>query len=302
MPVALPVATIPTDRASARLRIALTYLWRHRRLPKLAAPTLFTEMVQLRKLHDRDPRLPRMADKQFAKRIVADRLGEDWIVPTLWSGTHLPEAPDWPRPFVVKSRHGCNQTAFVRTGTEDWPAIRTRAHGWLRHAYGGWLDEWLYAGIEAGLVVEPFIGVAGRLPLDYKFYVFGGRVAFVQVHLDRVHAHRWIVLDRSWRSLPVCSMRIDLPPPSALDKMIDAAEMLGQDFDFVRVDFYQPRDTPLFGEMSFYPGSGLDPFDPPALDRVMGKLWLAARSDIGWPGADSKIDGWRPTLPVTANG
>jgi hypothetical protein len=27
--------------------------------------------------------------------------------------------------------------------------------------------------------------------------------------------------------------------------------------------------------MTFYPGSGLDSFDPPELDEALGRLWLA---------------------------
>jgi hypothetical protein len=76
---------------AALLRVNLTYLWRHRRLPKLAKPSLFSEMVQLRKLRDRDVRMPIMADKVAVKSIVADRLGLEWVVPMLWSGSQLPE-------------------------------------------------------------------------------------------------------------------------------------------------------------------------------------------------------------------
>lgn len=47
--------------------------------------------------------------------------------------------------------------------------------------------------------------------------------------------------------------------------MIAAAETLGRAFDFVRVDLYDLGVIPRFGEMTFYPGSGLDPFDPPRL-------------------------------------
>jgi len=42
----------------------------------------------------------------------------------------------------------------------------------------------------------------------------------------------------------------------------------------VRVDFYEIDGHPRFGEMTFYPGSGLDPFDPPALDAMLGDRWL----------------------------
>jgi hypothetical protein len=268
----LPPAKPGDDRA-ARLRIALTYLWRHRRLPDLACPGLFTELVQLRKLQDRDPRMPAMADKVAVKSIVADRLGRDWVIPMLWSGTELPARLPWTPPVVVKARHGCNQNIFVRAGLRDWTAAHHASARWMRHDYGRWLDEWLYPHIPRGLLVEPLIGT-GALPIDYKIYVFGGQATHVQVHLDRARNHRWVMHDPDWRA--IANDAPIVPRPTALPAMLAAAEQLADGFDFARVDFYQPGEQPLFGEICFYPGSGLDPFDPPQLDGELGRLWLRA--------------------------
>lgn len=287
-----------------RGRITLTYLWRHRRLPRLRAPRLFTELVQHRKLHDRDPLLRQLVDKVAVKAWVAERLGADWVIPTLWHGAELPAEPPWPLPFAVKSSHGCRQHAFVRDGTEDWDAIRRDARRWTRGAYGRWLDEWAYARLRPGLLVEPFIGTDGALPTDYKFYVFAGRVAFVQVHLDREHAHRWVLLDRDWCRVSEATADIDPASPPALQRMIAAAEALGRDFPFVRVDLYAAGDRPLFGEMTFYPGSGLDPFAPVSLDRLLGQHWLralgATPSRLARPGHDraTAAKGDRRTAPA----
>jgi TupA-like ATPgrasp len=282
--IARPQSSDVSNRArrdhGARIRIMITYCWRHGRLPNLNMPTRFTELVQNRKLHDRDVRLPTFADKVQVKDIVARTLGSEWIIPTLWSGTSLPLTPQWPMPFVVKSRHGCNQRAFVRDGQEDWQAIRRTAHRWLTHTYGEWLDEWLYSQIPKGLLVEPFVGTAGVLPIDYKFYVFGGKVEFIQIHLEREHAHRWIALDRNWNRVSAPSRDRDPKKPHTLAAMIEAAEHLGREFDFVRADFYDAGGAPLFGELTFYPGSGLDPFNPDTLDEAMGTLW---RSAMGLP-------------------
>lgn len=265
------------DRA-ARLRIGLTYLWRHRRVPNLSAPALFTELVQRRKLRDRDPRMPRMADKVTAKSLVAAQLGREWIIPTLWTGDKLPAKSPWDRPVVVKSRHGCNQNAFVRGSGDEWRRARAASAKWMRRDYGWWLDEWLYSHILRGLLIEPMIGSGGELPVDYKILVFGGQATHVQVHIDRAHDHRWILHDRDWR--PLSSHASTVPRPTALPAMLAAAETLAEGFDFVRVDFYQPDSQPLFGEISFYPGSGLDPFAPQTLDAELGQLWLQA--DAQW--------------------
>ncbi len=262
------------------LRINLTYLFRHGQLPNLKYPRLFNELVQVRKLTNRDPRLPRLADKVLVKRFVADRLGEDWVVPTLWHGPELPASSEWPAPFVVKSRHGCNQCIFLRSDDHDWSFVVRQANDWTSGRYGFWLDEWLYSQIEPGVLVEQFIGNGQALPVDYKFYVFGGRVQYVQVHLQREHRHRWILFDRTWARLTPGSRDLGLDRPKSLPRMIEAAETLALEFDFVRVDMYEHDERPLFGEMTFYPGSGLDPFSPRSLDEAMGAHWLAAQSPI----------------------
>ncbi|MGY2735460.1 ATP-grasp fold amidoligase family protein [Sphingomonas sp. UYP23] len=277
MDAAFPAFAPRLARVRARWRIILTYWWRHGRWPQLDDPRTFTELVQARKLAGADSAMVRMADKLVVKRIVAEQLGIDWIIPTLWHGTALPPVPAWPVPFVVKARHGCNQTAFVFDDGADWANIRRCAAGWMRSAYGYWLDEDLYAGIPRGLMVEPFVGTPPVLPIDYKFYVFGGRVRYVQVHLGRGGRHRWILFDRQWQRVSSATADPDPAPPVTLREMIIAAERLSDGRDFVRVDLYEIDGRPLFGEMTFYPGSGLDPFSPVSLDAEFGALWLRAR-------------------------
>lgn len=258
----------------AEARVALAYFWRHGRWPSLASPRRFTEWVQWRKLHDRDPDLARLTDKLHSKRLAAGVLGEAMVIPTLWQGIELPRDPPWPMPFIVKANHGCNQFAVVRD-LADYARARRAAPGWLRSAYGGWLDEWHYRAAHRSLLIEPYLGGADALPLDYKIYVFGGRPVIVQLHEGRGHAHRWSQYDLDWR--PLSTGASVTPPPASLDAMIAAAKRLGAGIDFVRIDFYEIGGKPLFGEYCLYPGSGLDPFDPVGLDEWLGALWSVER-------------------------
>ncbi|WP_323801708.1 ATP-grasp fold amidoligase family protein [Parasphingorhabdus sp.] len=259
---------------SAILRINIIYLWRHRRLPDLLDPRRFSELVQWRKIHDRNPLMPIMADKIAVKQQVDQILGSGWTIPTYWSGRHLPAQPSWPYPFILKASHGCNQNIICRDQS-DWQKARKRAAKWLRAPYGLWLDEWAYRDIPRNYIVEPYLGTASAVPIDYKIYVFAGAAAFVQVHLNRYSNHRWILFDRQWNQLSMMGDS-DLPPaPKNLDKILDGAEKITADFDFARIDFYEIDGEPKFGEVTFYPGSGLDPFDPPDLDSTIGALWLA---------------------------
>lgn len=264
--------------ALARLRIRLSYWWRHGRLPNLDQPSTFTEWVQWRKLNERSLPLAHLTDKAAAKAHVVDRLGAHWVVPTLWQGQVAPEAPPWSTPFVIKSSHGCNQYAIVRDVARDWPAALARTRRWTRGNYGAWLDEWGYSTSEPGLMVEPFVGVGDTPPKDYKIYIFNGSAEVVQVHSDRLTNHRWVQYDRDWNRV---SVGAELEPPKGLASMLAAAEALGQGHDFLRVDFYDTPGQPLFGEYCLYPGSGLDRFDPVALDEHLGAKWRAARVALG---------------------
>lgn len=176
---ALPHWLVP----SAKLRIRLTYLWRHGRLPDLASPKRFTELVQRRKLTDRDPGMVALVDKVRAKAIAMRLFGEDWIIPTLWAGNALPEHPDWTYPFILKASHGCNQN-IVCHNPADYRRARATAATWTDRPYGLWLDEWAYRDVPRGFIVEPYLGDRAILPVDYKIYVFAGTAAFVQVHID----------------------------------------------------------------------------------------------------------------------
>ena len=254
----------------------------HRRVLRLRAPRRFTEWVQHRKLHDRDPRLRLMTDKVAVKALVAAELGRDWVIPTLWKGCVLPVSPPAPLPLVVKARQGCGHIVFVRTPAE-WAAARLQTASWGDVRYGRWLDEWAYSGIPAGLLIEPYVGQGSTLPIDYKVFVFGGRAAFVQVHLDRATAHRWIVMDRDWVRASPPTRDPDPVRPVTLDRLIAGAERLARDNQFLRVDCYEVAGQPLFGEVTVYPGSGLLPVVPASLDRHMGNLWRQARRGLAQP-------------------
>lgn len=245
-------------------------------MPDLDAPFRFTELVQMRKLYDRSSDQALLMDKVAAKRLAEAELGPDWVVPTLWLGTTLPNEHPFPVPAILKARHGCNQNAVLCKAptAAQWRRLQRRSRRWLRSPYGKWLDEWAYRDVPRGLIAEPLLGGKLPLPIDYKIYVFGGRATHVQVHLDRGGRHRWILHDRNWRPLVD---NIDRPQsPAALSAMLSAAEALAKGKSFLRVDFYEVGGRPYFGEFCLYPGSGFDPFAADWIDLELGALWLDA--------------------------
>jgi hypothetical protein len=263
-----------------QIPVGIQYRRAFGRFPNLRTPETFNEKLQRRKLEDRDPRLPLRADKVLVKHFVREKLGDGWVIPTIWHGARLPPASErrWPLPFVVKANHGSMWNFFVRSEAElDWPRIERQCAAWLEKRYGLSAGERHYAAIRPQILVEPYIGALERLPIDYKLWVFHGRTRFVQVDTDRQNAHKRTFYDLQWRRLPFALQyppeTRDAPCPASLPEMIRAAETIVEDLPFVRVDFYEIDGRPLFGEMTFFPASGWQRFSPPEWDAKIGALW-----------------------------
>jgi len=268
------------ERLPLRAAVELEYLMYHRRAPNLDRPRGFNEKIARRKLVDRDPRMPRFSDKILAKEYVAKVLGEEWIIPNIWTGRALPPRSErnWPIPYVLKGSHGSGWNYFVRSPQEqNWEEMEKLAARWLGSVHATGAREWLYTEIEPGLLVEPFVGTGEVAPADYKFLVFGGRTEYIQVDLGRLQTHRQLFYDVHWkrqRFTYLCPWTDEeAPPPQSLEKMIDAANRLADDFPFVRVDLYEVDGRPLFGEMTFYPNSGRFAFHPESAELELGRLW-----------------------------
>lgn len=145
-------------------------------LRSVLCPRTHTEKIHHAKIFNRDPRLPQRADKILVKHFVRDRLGSEWVTPTLWHGEHLPplEQRTWPIPFVVKANNGSSWNFFVRQQSDlDWKRIESLTAEWQSRRYGAEWGEWLYGAIIPALLVEPFIGELCELPVDYKLWTFG---------------------------------------------------------------------------------------------------------------------------------
>ena len=116
-----------------------------------------------------------------------------------------------------------------------------------------------------------------NVPLDFKFFVFHGEVKYIQVDYDRHGNHTRTIYDSDWNALD-SSLEFPKGPkteaPEQLDEMIDIAETLGEDFDFIRADLYQPNgERVVFGELTVGPGSGIEQFNPRYYDFEFGSHW-----------------------------
>lgn len=54
--------------------------------------------------------------------------------------------------------------------------------------------------------------------------------------------------------------------------MLQLAALISKDMPFSRIDFYDVNDKVFFGEITFYPTSGMGGFDPQSWDKLFGDM------------------------------
>ncbi len=264
-------------RLPARLsRRALFMLW-NRSIPNFRDPATFNEKINWRILNDRRPIMEWTCDKLAMKEYAATVPGLQ-IPRTLWCGTDVRELGDkeLPAHWVFKPNHRTGQVFFGR-GRPDIPTLARLATEWLPAHEAEKLHEWAYSKARPLFLIEETLGVPGSPPPDYKFFVFSGHVAAVQVDTDRHTEHHRRLYLPNWSPLEVKLGPYPLPPvappPANLDKMLAIVSELGSPFDFIRVDLYNIDGDVVFGELTPYCNSGLDRFVPASFDAELGARW-----------------------------
>jgi hypothetical protein len=261
--------------------VNLMYFARFGRLPNLRHPRTLNEKIAWRKLYQHDPRFAIFADKIAVKAEIAKLIGEQHIIETLWVGSNPEDIPfdSLKPPYVIKVNHSCGGNVFIRTARDiKRDEIIATMREQLRFSHAHRFREWGYSGISPKVMVERMIEMPdGDVPEDYKFFVYYGRVHFIELDCDRFRGHKENLYDREWNLLPA---RYERPPiskpvskPVNLGEMINLAEKIGAQFDFVRVDLYSPPQGIFFGEVTFYPGAGISRFFPKDGDNTFGDPW-----------------------------
>lgn len=255
--------------------------------PNFRAPRRFSEKVWSRMLHERDPKLTILSDKLTVRNYVAEKVGREYLIPLLWQGTSPERIPfdNLPCRFVIKTNHGCGYNIIVYDKSKlDQDGARKQLKKWLkqnfaRDTYLG--IAWGYKNITPAIMVETFLGQGNRVPVDYKFYCFSGRVELITLHFDRFGVHRTRSYDRNFQPH---EFRYDFDQwdgefqcPHNFEEMVRIAEVLASEFDFIRVDMYSVDSRVYFSELTPYPGGVATKFLPERQDYILGTKWTAKR-------------------------
>lgn len=249
----------------------------------LKEPKTFNEKIQWLKLYDRNPTYSKMVDKYEAKNYVENKIGKEYIIPTLgvWEEFDKINFSELPNQFVLKTTHDSGGVVIVKD-KDKMNLVKTKKNieDSLNNNYYLQGREWPYKNVKHRIIAEKYmVDESGYELKDYKFFCFNGIAKVMFIASDRQNTNeetKFDFFDMEFNHLPFTnghpnSNKIIIKPKS-FEKMKKLAEILSEGIPQVRIDFYDINGNIYFGEMTFSHWSGFVPFIPDEWDYRLGSM------------------------------
>ncbi|NLH44890.1 MAG: glycosyl transferase [Acholeplasmataceae bacterium] len=241
----------------------------------LEDPKTFNEKIQWLKINYRDTMMPFCADKVAVRDYISEKIGENYLVSLhgIYKNIDEIDFDNLPNAFVLKSNHASEQIIICKN-KKDLDCNNTIAEmkNWLdtNYYYSG--GEWVYKNISPLIICEELL--VGEI-IDYKFMCFNGKPKLMFTCSERNKSLKVTFFDMEFNKMPFirkypCADNIK--KPENFNKMKELSEILSKRFPFVRVDFYENNGKIYFGELTFFPGNGMEWFEPVEWDRKLGDM------------------------------
>lgn len=244
-------------------------------------PIEFNQKISWLKVFYHPKILNQLVDKYAVREYVKEKIGvkylnECYAVYDCPSDINFEELPN---SFVIKGVHGSGFNLLVQDkSTLNVDEALSKLVEWSKKNYYYQQGlEWAYKDVKPRFIAEKYLTEFEKGSItDYKFYCFNGEPKFVEVHLDRVEAHKSAFYDLEFNKLPFRDGPIDkwivndVIKPSNFEEMQELASKLADRLPFVRVDLYSIKNEIIFGEMTFYPADARDDFYPSEYNKIIG--------------------------------
>lgn len=268
-----------------KLYISLMYFKHFKRFLNLKNPQTFNEKLQWLKLYDRKPEYTTMVDKYLVKKYIADKIGPEYVIPTLgvWETADQIDFDALPDQFVLKCNHNgsgngiiicCDKSKLDREATIETLNKCLRDNGYW---YG---REWPYINVKPCILAEQYMEDSATKELrDYKIYCFNGQAKILMTasnrFADKQTTFDYFDLEGNWLDVEWGNPRSSEEPkkPPLFEEILSIAEKLSKGLTHIRVDLYVVDNQVYFGELTFFDGSGFTPFMRAEHDLLFGR-WL----------------------------
>ncbi len=247
-------------------------------------PKTFNEKLQWLKLYDRKAEYTVMVDKYRVREYISNKIGNRYLVPLLgvWDSPDEIDFSSLPDKFVLKCNHNSGTGMCICTDKSSLniEQVKENLRKGLKQDYYLTGREWIYKDVPRKIIAEQFLkSDAGGLT-DYKIHCFNGVPKFILVCCDRFaesgltedfYTPQWEHMDIKRPDIPNATAPIQ--KPKELEQMLMLAEKLSKNIPFIRIDFYYVEGKIYFSELTFFPASGFDSFEPKIWDEKFGE-WL----------------------------
>lgn len=276
--LSLPIAKILSDESY----IKLMYRIKMGKKINLNNPTSFNEKLQWLKLYDRKDIYTEMVDKYEVKKLIADKIGEEYVIKTLgvWGRFEDIDFEKLPNQFVLKTTHDSGTVIICKDkSTFDVEGARKKINARLKYNYFYSCREWPYKNVKPRIIAEEFMQDRDFPVLNvFKVFNFNNGEQIVQaIQNDKTPHERIDYFDTKWKKLAFrqnyANSDMPLPKPATLEKMLEISKILSEGFAFLRTDFYEVNGNLYFSEFTFYSDAGLARFDPEEWDYTFGD-WI----------------------------
>lgn len=268
---------------SDKLFIKIKYYIFFKKLPDLDNPKTFNEKLQWLKLNNRKPEYTNMVDKYKAREYVAEKIGEEYLIPLIgvWDSPEDIDFNSLPKQFVLKCNHNSGTGMYICEDKSNIniDKIKDDLNKGLKEDYYIYSREWPYKNVNKKIICEKYISDKNNNCLtDYKFYCFDGNVKLLGIYQGRGtkmgtvadyfdERFNWIDIKWGYPNAQVIPKK-----PDKFNEMIRIAEVLSEGIPHVRVDLYLSNGQIYFGELTFFDGGGFSKIIPEKWDYKLGEM------------------------------
>ena len=250
----------------------------------LQNPTRYTEKLQYLRLYEypNNQKVTECADRERVRKYVKDKGFEDNLIKIYGVFDNFDDI-DFsllPSSFVMKCTHACAFNFICKNKNKiNINQLRKQFNKWLKTDYGKKTIEPHYSNIKPKIIIEELLLENNTLPIEYKIHVFNGEPKYMYVVTSRendIHYNNYYI---DWKPFNEAQFnhwteaKDEIKKPSCWLEMVKMAQVLADDFPFVRVDLYVIHNKIYFSELTFTPAKGTLLFRDDKADFIIGE-WL----------------------------
>lgn len=251
----------------------------YHKLVNFKNPKYFGEKIQWLKLNGNLEKYSDYVDKYKVREFIKKEIGEEYLIPLLgvYEKAEDIDYSKLPDRFVLKINNGSGYNIVVKNKTElNIDKTNKQLNKWLKEDYAKMKKEPQYKNVRRKIIIEKYTADKDGKLNDYKFFCFNGKVKMFKVDFDRFLDHKCNYYDENCKFLNINEGNYNndknaIILPNNIKEMINIAEKISTNFNFVRVDLYNVEGKIYFGELTFTPAAGINPFKPLEKDLEIAK-------------------------------